>query len=183
VKPASWLPLLAKTVAPTILCHRIMISPQAQLRGRPWLGTHKDLFEQLIRVAATIAYQGYQDGYSVGLISNGCLARADRPFQISPSRSSQQLASLLQALAAVTPYTSAPFENFLVKSMPKVPYGATLVVVTALMPPVLIETLLSLKRYRPNTTLISLDTCMPPQIPGVRTVHLPFEPGTDTRPA
>jgi uncharacterized protein (DUF58 family) len=143
--------------------------------SQPWLGTHAELLEQLIRVAASIAYHGYQDGYSVGLISNGCLARADHPFQIAPGRSPQHLASLLEALAAVTAYTTAPFESFLTRSMPGVPYGATMVIVTALLPPVLIETLLQVKRYRPNTTLVSLSTDAPPQIPGIRNIHLPYQ--------
>jgi uncharacterized protein (DUF58 family) len=129
-----------------LVCLNVLTTQQ------PWLGSHRELFEQLIKVAATLVYEGHKSGYSVGLISNGCLARADQPFQISPGRSNEQFAQLLGALAAVTQYTSAPFENLLMKSLPKVPYGSTLVVVTALLSPELIETLMTLKRYRPNAT-------------------------------
>jgi uncharacterized protein (DUF58 family) len=142
--------------------------------AQPWLGSHRDLFEQLIKVAATLTYESHQAGYSVGLISNGCLARADQPFQISPGRSNEQLAQLLGALAAVTPFTTSPFEALLMKAMPKVPYGSTLIVVTALVSQELIETLMTLKRYRPNATLFSLQAEPPPQLPGIRTFHLPF---------
>jgi uncharacterized protein (DUF58 family) len=119
-------------------------------------------------------YQGIQDGYQVGLISNGCLAHSDRPFRIPPGRSPHQLAYLLEALAAVTPIVTAPFERYLVQEMPKVHYGASLVIVTAMTSPELIETLLQLKRKGRRITLISLATEAPLSIPGVRSVHLPF---------
>jgi uncharacterized protein (DUF58 family) len=155
-----------------LVCLNVLTTQQ------PWLGSHRDLFEQLIKVAATLVYEGHQAGYSVGLISNGCVARADQPFQISPGRSNEQLAQLLGALAAVTQYTTAPFENLLMKSLPKVPYGSTLVIVTALLPQELLETLMALKRYRPNATLFSLQSEPPPVLPGIRTIHLPFEAGS-----
>lgn len=140
-----------------------------------WLGVDAALLEQLVKVAATLAYHGVQDGYSVGLLSNGCLAHSDQPFRIDPGRSTEQLARLLQALAAVTSFTSAPFERFLVSSMPRVPYGATLVIVTGLVTTGLVESLTQLKRYRAHTALISLEESPPPDIPGVRSFHLPFE--------
>jgi uncharacterized protein (DUF58 family) len=153
-----------------LVCLNVLTTTQ------PWLGSHRDLFEQLIKVAATLTYESHQAGYSVGLISNGCLARADQPFQISPGRSNEQLAQLLGALAAVTQYTSSPFENLLMKALPKVPYGSTMVVVTGLLSAELIETMMTLKRYRPSATLFSLQPEPPPHIPGIRTIHLPFEP-------
>jgi hypothetical protein len=115
------------------------------------------------------------DGYSVGLISNGCLAHADQPFRVMPGRSPRQLPELLHALACVTPYITTSFEDFLVKSMPHIPYGATLVMITALYPDSLAESMLRINRYRKNITLISLEERTPPAVPGVRTIHLPFE--------
>lgn len=141
-----------------------------------WLGIDSAMLEQVVKVAATLAYHGVQDGYSVGLMSNGCLAHSDQPFRIDPGRSSEQLSHLLQALAAVTSFTSAPFETYLVSSLPRVPYGATLVIVTSLVTPELVDNLVQLKRYRSHTALISLESTPPPEIPGVRTFHLPFEP-------
>jgi uncharacterized protein (DUF58 family) len=139
-----------------------------------WEGVYPALLEQLIKVTATLVYQSIQDGYSVGLISNGCLAHADQPFHIAPGRSPRQLAKLLQALAEVTPFTTAPFEKYLLKSAPVIPYGATLILVTGLVTPDLVDTLVRLKKYRRNMTLISLEDKTPPAIPGIRTVHLPF---------
>jgi len=141
----------------------------------PWLGTNQDLLERLVSLAATIACQGIDENYAVGLISNGCLTHADHPFHIPPGRSPGQLAILLEALASVTPYSTAPFEDYILNALPTTAYGATLVVVTGFVPPALSETLLLLKRYRANTTLISLEETPPPNLPGIRVVHLPFE--------
>ena len=151
-----------------VVCLNVSTAHQA------WMGIDNDLLEQLIKISASVVYQSFQSGYSVGLISNCYLAHADHPFNIQPGRSRDQLAYLLQALAAVTPYTSTSFEAFLVKSLPGIPYGATLVLVTAMVTPVLVETLVRIKRYRANTTLISLDPIPAPDIPGVRNLHIPF---------
>jgi uncharacterized protein (DUF58 family) len=139
-----------------------------------WEGILPDVLEYLVKVAATVVYQGVQSGYAVGLISNGHLAHSDRPFRVPPGRTQPHLARLLQTLAAVTPLTSTPFEKYLLKALTDMPFGATLVVITAILSPELSETLVRLLRYRPYLTLISLAQTPPPQIPGVRCIHLPY---------
>jgi uncharacterized protein (DUF58 family) len=140
-----------------------------------WAGTYPDLLEQLIKITATLAYESVQRGYAVGLISNGCLAHADRPFRLPPGRSPRQLAQLLQALAEVSAFMTAPFERYLLKAAPDIPYGATLVLITALVSPELVDTLFRLKKFRRNMILISLEENAPPAIPGIRAIHLPFK--------
>jgi uncharacterized protein (DUF58 family) len=140
-----------------------------------WAGTYPDLLEQLIKITATLAYESVQRGYAVGLISNGCLAHADRPFRLPPGRSPRQLAHLLQALAEVSAFMTAPFERYLLKAAPDIPYGATLVLITALVSPELVDTLFRLKKFRRNMMLISLEENAPPAIPGIRLIHLPFK--------
>ena len=140
-----------------------------------WQGAASAPLEQIIKIAATLCYHGIDDGYSVGLISNGGLARSDRAFKILPARSQNHLALLLQALAGVSPITIAPFESYLLKTMPDIPLGATLIVVTPLVTTALTETLVALRRYRTYTTLISIAEDAPPEIPGVRVIHLPFQ--------
>lgn len=142
---------------------------------QPWLGAYHNLLEHLLKVSATIASQAVSEGYAVGLISNGYLSRADQPFRILPGRSPQQLTRLLEALAAITPLTSTSFENFLARAIPSLPYGAALVIVTALHSQAFFEALIRLKKYRSHTTVISLAETPPPEIPGIITIHLPFE--------
>jgi uncharacterized protein (DUF58 family) len=141
-----------------------------------WMGYSPEILEQLVKISATLVYQGTEDGYAVGLFSNGCLAHADQPFRIQPGKSANQLALLLGALAGVTPFVSAAFETFLIRSMTDIPFGSTLVIVSAFVTESLQDTLIRLRRYRPNITLISLEETPPPDLPGIHIVHLPFVP-------
>jgi uncharacterized protein (DUF58 family) len=141
---------------------------------RYWEGVYPELLERLLSIAATLVTRSVDDGYRVGMISNGCLANSDQPFRIPPGRSANQLSHLLQALAGVPPVVVAPFDRFLMREVPKVPYGATLVVLTAVMSAGLAETLLRLKRHERQITLISLAEDIPPQILGVNVIHMPF---------
>ena len=142
--------------------------------ARHWEGTNPDLLEHVIKVAATLVTHGIDDGYRVGLIANGCLAHADQPFRIPPGRSPKQLASLLGALAGVTPVVTNPFDIFLIKEIPRVSYGATLMIVTGVTNPELFESLVQLKQSGRHITLLSFAKKPPREVPGIRTLHLPF---------
>jgi uncharacterized protein (DUF58 family) len=142
--------------------------------ARHWEGVYPELMEHLVQVAATLVNQGVKEGYKVGLIANGCLAHADQPFCIPPGRSPQQLARLLEALAGVTSVVTAPFERFLLREAPRVPFGATLVILTAINTPGLPEVILQLKRHERRISLYSLAQDPPPAIPGVQVIHRPF---------
>lgn len=143
--------------------------------ARHWEGTNPELLEHVIKIAATLVTKGIEDGYRVGLIANGCLAHADQPFRIPPGRSPKQLASLLEALAGVTPVVTGPFETFLIKQVPRIPYGATLLIVTSVTKPELFEALIQLKVHGRHITLLSFANDPPQQIPGVRMFHTPFK--------
>ncbi len=143
---------------------------------RRWEGVKPEVLEHLVRVAATLAYHGVERGYQVGLISNSTLSNSDQPFRISPGRSPKQLAWLLEALAGVTPVVVTPFDRFLLREAPRLPYGATLVVVTALVSDALTETLVRLKRRGRRLILFSVAPEPPPELPGVRVIHRPFVP-------
>ena len=142
---------------------------------RHWEGVYPELLEYLISVSATLIQYFIDEGYQVGLISNGSLAHSDRPFNIPPGRSPRQLGRLLEALAGVTPLVMIPFETFLIREMPKVPYGASLLVVSAITPPELQDTLLRLKKRGRGIRLLSLSQDEPPQLPGIPISHIPFK--------
>lgn len=146
---------------------------------RYWEGVYPALLEHLLSMAATLVNQGFEQGYRVGLISNGCLSNSDQPFRIPPGRSPKQLSYLLQALAGVTPVVVAPFERFLLREVPHVPYGATLVVLTAITSIELVETLARLKKHERQITLISLAEQPPPEVFGIRAIHMPFKEEDD----
>jgi uncharacterized protein (DUF58 family) len=143
--------------------------------SRHWEGTNPALLEYMVGATATLANQGLEDGFSVGLMSNGALSNSDQPFRIQPGRSPKQLAHLLETLAGVTPLVTAQFERYLIRDASRIPYGASLVVLTATHSPELAETLVQLKRHGRKINLVSFAEEPPEAIPGVRLRHLPFE--------
>lgn len=152
-----------------VLCLNVSTYP------RYWEGVYPELLERLISMAATLVDQAVADGYRVGMISNGCLSNSDQPFRIPPGRSPRQLAYLLRALAGVSPVVVSPFESYLLREVPRVPYGATLLILTAVTSPELGEVLLRLKKHERKITLLSLGQEPPPSIPGLNCIHMPFE--------
>ncbi|MGD2057167.1 MAG: DUF58 domain-containing protein [Anaerolineales bacterium] len=146
---------------------------------RHWEGVYPELLEHIISVSATLVSETIKDGYQVGLLSNGCLAHADRPLNIRPSRSPKQLGYLLEALAGITPMVMVPFESFLLREMPRVPYGASLLVVSAVTAPTLMGTLQRIKQHNRRITLLSLAEQAPELVPGITLLHRPYNPEKD----
>jgi uncharacterized protein (DUF58 family) len=152
----------------------VMICLNISTFERHWEGVYPELMEALISTSAALVHRYFQEGYQVGLISNGCLAHSDRPFRIPPGRSPKQLGALLEALAGVTPIVMTPFEQFLFQEMPKVHYGASLIVVTAVHTPELFESLSRLRAHGRKMTLVTLSEKPPQEVPGILQVHIPF---------
>ena len=73
------------------------------------------------------------------------------------------------------PVVTANFERFLLKEVPRVQYGATLIILTAVTTPELASTLIQLRQHERRITLVSLAKEAPPFIPGIRTIHQPFQ--------
>ncbi len=153
----------------------MMVCMNVSTFARHWEGVYPELLEYLIKVAATLINEGIREGYKVGLVANGCLAHADQPFRIPPGRSPQQLAVLLQALAGVTSVVTGNFERFLLREIPRIPYGATLIILTAVTTPELASTLIQLKQHERRITLFSLAQESPPIVPGIQIIHQPFK--------
>lgn len=142
---------------------------------RTWEGVYPPMLEYLVSMAATMCDHGINSGYRVGLIANGCIAKSDQPFRIPPGRSPRQLTTLLSALAGVNPVVTAPFERFLVREIPRVPYGATLLIISAILTETLKETLVKLKKHERKISLLLLSKVEPSEIPGIQIIHHPLE--------
>lgn len=141
---------------------------------RYWRGVWPAMLEYETEVAASLASWGLENGHSVGMIANGTLAHADQPFRILPGRSIDQLTNILQALAAVSYFVSSNFDRFLVEESPRLPWGATMVVITPFMTDAIAASILRLRDSGRRLVLIGLGKQEPPFIPGVLTYHLPI---------
>ena len=118
-----------------------------QTGDRDWEGYSAIDLERVITTAASVATYADEQQYSLGLFSNGAPILSDRPFKIAPSRSPEQLTIVLEALATMQPMAMSQIAPQLTENSRRFPVGATLVVVTAYMPPALIEVIGTLKRY------------------------------------
>ena len=99
---------------------------------RHWLGHIPELMERAISVAGSLAALCAEQRLPVGLIANGYLPGSDQPLRLLPGRSPDQLMRILELLAATTGFAAQPIEELLLHESPRLPWGSTLLVVTAI---------------------------------------------------
>lgn len=122
-----------------------------------WQGTDPELLERVISLAASIAYFGIEQKYSVGLIANGTWPESDQRLKILPSRDPNHLRHILEALAAITSFVTTPIETLMRHESANLSWGATLVVITGIITDALLAEMLRLRRAGRKLALISLD--------------------------
>jgi len=143
-----------------------------------WQGSDPELLEQAISVAASLAGYGAEQKYEVGLLANGCWPFSDQPLKVLPGRSPYQLTRILEALAAVSPMPTARLAELLLEESARLPWGATLVVVTAVLGDELIEAMLRLCTAGRRVVLLSLDPQQPAEeLPAILCYRLQSRPG------
>lgn len=167
--------LQVKVYEPTT-SHNLVIFLNVATFARHWEGVKPLLLEQTIAVAASIASHAVEDRYLVGLLVNGSIPHSDQPIKVLPSRRPDQLARVLEALAAVTSFTTSNIESLLLSESPRLPWGSTLVLVTAVVTDDLLAALVRLHDVGRRLVLVSLEDepshpyTLPPQI---LVYHLP----------
>ena len=141
---------------------------------RHWQGNIPELQERAISVAGSLAALGIELRRPVGLIANGFLPGSDQPLRLLPGRSPDQLVRILELLAAITPLATQPIEDMLWRESPRLPWGATLLVVSAIAHDALLATLMELSQAGRQIVLFTLAEEPPTrQLPGIRVYHLP----------
>lgn len=141
---------------------------------RHWHGYLPELQERAISVAGSLAALASEQRLAVGLIANGALPGGDQPIRQLPGRNPNQLIRILELLAAVTPFATAPIEALLVEEAPRLPWGATMIVVTAIAHEGLLAALLELAEAGRRVVLFTLAEEPPRKLlPNVLVYHLP----------
>ncbi len=141
---------------------------------RHWHGIIPELLERTISVAGSLAAVASEQRLPVGLVANGALPGSDQPLRLLPGRSPDQLMRILELLAAVTPFATAPIESLILQEAPRLSWGATLVVVTAIAHDSLLASLMELVDAGRKVVLFTLAEEPPSQfLPGVVVYHLP----------
>jgi uncharacterized protein (DUF58 family) len=156
--------------------HNLVVFLNVATFPKHWQGSKPMLLERAISVAASIANHAIEQRLVTGVIANGSIPHSDQSIKVPPSRRPDQLARIMEALAAVTSFATSSIEALLLAESPRLPWGATLVVVTAVVADDLIDALLRLHAAGRRVVLVSLEEeplpqPLPPAIEH-RTYHL-----------
>ena len=136
-----------------------------------WGGYSPVLLERVIKVAASVAIHAVEEGYELGLFSNGSAIRADRPMVIPPSGEPAQLPVILEALATITPVVMSPIHKRLGDHARRFPMGSTLVIATAIVSPELAAVVSSLKKRGHPVVVLYVAEGACPDLPEGVVVH------------
>lgn len=111
-----------------------------------WEGQNSDQLELCIMVAASLSRQMLNERHQVGLYVNAPLTGRARTVRVAPGRRPGQLTRILESLAMITPAFGDRIEQLIVEELPRLPWGAAIVIVTSRVSESLQRTLLRLAR-------------------------------------
>jgi len=165
--------LQVKVYEPTIR-QQLVIFLNVATFPQIWMGVEPERQEYAISVAASIAYHATRHRYAVGLVANGSVPNSDQSIKVLPSRDPDQLTRILEALAAVTTFATTPIEQLLLAQSPRLPWAATLVVVTTAVTDELLAAMIHLRDAGRRLVLVSMDGSFRGEgPPGITVHHLP----------
>jgi uncharacterized protein (DUF58 family) len=95
-----------------------------------WEGQDSALLELAITTAASLSRQLLAGRHQVGMFANAPIPGRSRTVRVPPGRRPGQLVRILEELAALTPHFGDRIERMVVEELPRLPWGATVVIVT-----------------------------------------------------
>lgn len=159
--------LQVKVFEPTTTFQLVIFLNMATLPS-PWHGSVPELLERGISVAASIASYAVEKRFQIGVFANGCWPQSDQPLKVLPGRSPDQLTRVLEALAAVSSLPTISLEAMLNQESSHLPWGATLVVVTAVVTEELLAVMTRLHSSGRKLVLVCLeDSPLPYFVPRI----------------
>jgi uncharacterized protein (DUF58 family) len=115
-----------------------------------WEGQNSQLLELAITISASISADLLHSRHQVGLYANAPIPLRARTIRIPPTRRPGQLARILEQLALLQSVYGDRIERLVVDEVPKLPWGATIVIVTTNVTETMQRTLLRLARTSGN---------------------------------
>jgi uncharacterized protein (DUF58 family) len=120
-----------------------------------WRALDSVEFEPLVAVAASLASHALGEGHAAGVYSNRLIAGSNRALRVPPGSGPGQLPKILESLAKLSPFATVEFARHLHAETLAFPWGSTLVIITATMPPALAAGLESLRRAGHRLVLVA----------------------------
>jgi uncharacterized protein (DUF58 family) len=137
--------------------HNLVLMLNVATLAKHWQGYIPEQLERVVSVAASIAAHAGEQRWPVGIIANGALPASDQAIKVLPGRSPGQLTRIMEALAAVSPVATQQIEDLIRLESPRLPWGCTLVVITALVTPQLRAGLADLAAEGRRLVLVTLE--------------------------
>ncbi|MEA3337495.1 MAG: DUF58 domain-containing protein [Chloroflexota bacterium] len=141
--------------------HNLVIILNVATLSKHWQGFIPERMERVVSVSASIAAHAIEARWPVGIISNGALPESDQAIKVLPGRSPGQLTRIMEALAAVSAVATKQIEDLVRQESPKLPWGSTLIVVTAVVTEALKASLADLRLEGRRIVLVSLEELDP----------------------
>ena len=138
------------------------------LKEHLW-GSIDQLQEVGIITAASLSQHALNAGFRVGLYVNQMTRFSHGMVTVPPSRHPDQLLKVLEVLAQLHQVESIPMTRYIREEAASLPWGSTLVVISAQPDEKLMATLLDLKRVGRSVTLIVIGS----EIKDVNAAHFP----------
>ena len=127
----------------------------------PLWGSVSRLLELGIVTAASISKHALEEGYRVGLYVNQLTVFSQGPVRVPHSRHAEQLPHILEALAQLHQSESLPIPRYIRREAPNLPWGSTVLVISAQPVDELYATLLDLKRAGRSVAFIKVGGTAP----------------------
>lgn len=138
---------------------------------RIYEGINPALLELAITTAASVVVWAIEERHHVGLYSNAHRYSGEREIAFPPSQHAAQASMILEALASVISVSMTRIEDLLRAEANRLPWGATIVVITGRVTDALLATLLQLQAAGHVVTLIAYGHGVPPRIAQHLTVY------------
>ncbi|MFP6678985.1 MAG: DUF58 domain-containing protein [Dehalococcoidia bacterium] len=131
--------VLVRTFDPSVTQYSVVVM-DVSTTDYLFTGYSPRLLERAIVGAGSIATRSMELGHRVGLVTNGVALRRGTRMVIPPSANPRQLGAIMEALAMVRPVAPERIDRLLEREASwAVPYGATVVIISAVMNPDLLE--------------------------------------------
>ena len=147
--------LQTKVYEPTTTVDISLFLDVRTLRAPLW-GSVYQLQELGIIAAASISQYALKEGFRIGLYVNQVTRFSQGLLKVLPSQHPDQLLHILQALAQLHQVETIPAARYIRQEAPSLPWGSTLVVISAQPSDDLLATLLDLKRVGRSVALIKV---------------------------
>lgn len=137
-----------------------------------WQGIDPLALERLIEVTAALASDALSQGHQVGLYGNGLLPGISPGLRLPPAAGPAQLQRILEVLARLAPLGTEKLPDLLAWEGRRLPWGASAVLVTALMTEETLQVLQDLRRHGNPVAVVAVGDRIPDALlPDFLAVH------------